>query len=439
VQCYSDAGFQPEFFERESKEEKQPESYAHLVRQEDTVRWRLLCKNRLNDFDTQIDDLPRGGFDMVAQPLFDLRLPSWLRHEGQPAHLHLTQAHDVANYRIRPADGSGLDSERVVRADSLLDLSTTLSLGPVALRPFTAARFTGWDRSIADSGALGRGAFVSGAHAELMVHRNFDAWLPALQVDGLRHIARFDVDWMNVWESSRDPAELVQVDSVDALTEREVVLLAVRQRFQTHRADFDDRTLRREPIIEEMLELDLELPLYPEAERDNQGPEAGSTAGHGAGPLRYDLLWRPGFTGRVLRRAFLFSEGEWSFTDGAFDTVNVGAGLQPVEEWTTQVSWRNARGLSEVLTAELDWRLVDKWSVAVLEQYDLDRNDGLEHRLELRRHGHDFTVAFGFERDRGDGDVAVTFAIYPSFLSRGRAERSQASGRGDRPSLSGGY
>ncbi|MBM4014691.1 MAG: hypothetical protein FJ293_06985 [Planctomycetes bacterium] len=437
VQWYSDAGFQPEYFEREFKEEKDPESYVHLIRQEDTARWRLLYRKRLNDFQSQVDNLPRGGFDMVAEPLFDLRLPSWLRHGGQPAHLLLTQAHDVANYRIHPADDSLLDSERVVRADSLLDLSTTVSLGPVALRPFTSGRFTGWDRSIDDSGALGRGVFLSGAHAELMVHRDFDAWLPALQVDGLRHIARFDIDWMNLWESSRDPAELVQVDQVDTLTEREVVLLAVRQRFQTHRADFDELTLRREPVIEDMFELDLELPLYPEAARDNQGPEAGSTAGHSAGPLRYDTLWRPGFTGRVLRRSFLFSEGEWSFNDGAFDTVNVGAGLQPTLDWTTRVSWRNTRGISEVLTAEIDWRLVNKWSVAVLEQYDLDQNDGLEHRIELRRHGHDFTLAFGFERDQGDGDTAFTFALYPSFLSRGRAERSQASGRGDRPSLSG--
>ena len=166
---------------------------------------------------------------------------------------------------------------------------------------------------------------------------------------------------------------------------------------------------------------------------------SASTAGESTGPLRYDALWRPGLTGRVLRNSYLFSEGEWSFKDGAFDIVNVGAALQPTLDWTTIVSWRNARGLSEVITGEVDWRLTEKWSVAVLEQYDLDDQSGLEHRIELRRHGHDFTVAFGFERDRGDGDVAFTFALYPSFLSKGRAERSLSSSRGDRPSLSGGY
>ncbi|MSR46968.1 MAG: hypothetical protein EXS13_07880 [Planctomycetes bacterium] len=439
VQWLSDPGFQPEFFEREFKEEKEPESYAHLVRQEDTTRWRLLYRNRLNDFQTQVDALPRGGFDMVGEPLWDLQLPDWLEYDGAPAYLVLTQAHDVANFREQQADDSLLDDQQVARADSLLDLSTTISFGPLSLRPFTSGRFTGWSRDEDEAHAIGRGVGSTGARAELLFHRNFDAWFPALSVDGLRHVVRFDADYVNVYEATRDPDELIQIDEIDELTERDVYVLAVRQRLQTHRRAFDERSSRHDDSIEDVVELDLELPLYAHAERDNVEPAAGSTAGQTTGPLHHEILFRPGLTDRVFRNAYLYSEGEWSFHDGQFQTFSAGAALQPTLDWTTIVSWRVTRDVSRVVTGEFDWRLTEKWSAAVLEQYDLDQNNGLEHRLELRRHGHDFTLAFGFERDRGDGDVAFTFALYPSFLRKGRAERSLSSGRTDRPALSGGY
>jgi len=440
VQWFSDEGVQPEYFEKEFKEEKEAESYAHLVRQEDTERWRLLYRNRLNDFQTQTDSLPQGSYDMVGEPLWGMELPGWLRNDDAPAFLRLTQAHDVAYLRVRQEEGSPLSDEEVVRADSLLDLSTTLAFGPIAFRPFTAGRFTAWDEGSADDGdALGRGVGVSGARAELMFHRDFDAWLPALSIDGLRHVVLFDADYANVWESSRDPDELIQVDEVDAITEEEVYVVAMRQRFKTHRRVRGGTDGPPTVVIEDAVELDLEMPLYPHATRDNSDPLAGSTVGQTAGPLRYDTLFRPGLTDRVFRDAYLYSDGEWSFHDHSFDVVNIGAAVQPTLEWTTLASWRVTRGISRVLTGEIDWRLDTKWSLAALEQYDFDQDDGLEHRIEIRRHGHDFTFAMGFARDEGDGDFAYTFTIYPAFLTRGRAEKSLTSGRGSSPSLSSGY
>lgn len=434
VQWYSDAGFQPEFFEREFKEEKEPESYAHLVRQEEHARWRFLVRDKLNDFSTQVDALPRLGLDRVGEPLFELPLPDALQPGGEPAHVVLTQAHDLAHLRLNPAEDATLGSERYFRGDSLLDLSTTLALGPVALRPFTAGRFTGWDRDADDEQAVGRAAGLAGARAEFMVHRDFDVWAPALAIDGLRHVALFDVDYVNVWDVSRDPDELVQIDDVDALSESEVWLLAVRQRLRTHRR-VGDPGQAPAPGIEDVVEFDLELPLYPDAERDNVGPQAGSTAGRTAGPLRFDVEVRPGLGGPVLKNASLYAEGEWSHAERALDVINVGAALRPAPDWTTRASWRVVRGQSRVITGELDWQLTPRWSFAMLQQFELDTRDGLEHRLELRRHGHDFTFAFGFERDRGDGDLALTFTLYPAFLRPDRLGRTQASGRGDRPHL----
>jgi len=430
VGWFSDAGFQPEYFEREFKEEKEPESYAHLVRQEETARFRVLYRNRLNDFQTQVDELPQATFEQVGEPLWELSLPGFLERDGEESRLVLSHYEDVGNRRFHPEEGSGLSSERVARADSRIELSTTIPVGPASLRPFAAGQFTAWDRSAVNDNNLGRAAGIAGARSELLLHRNYDAWSPALGIDGMRHVVLLDADYQNVYDVSRDPDRLIPIDEVDRLDEREVYVLGVRQRLQTHR--------RVEPGVDSIVnvfELDLELPLYPHAERDNVGTAAGRSPGETAGPLRYDFVHRPGFTGDLLRNCALFADGEWNLHEATMDVVNLGAQLQPTLDWTTLASWRVTRGVSRVLTGEIDWRLAEKWSVAVLEQYDFAASDGLEHRFELRRHGHDFTFSMGFEHDSGDGDTAFRFTIYPSFLRKGRAERSLAAGRGSTPGL----
>jgi hypothetical protein len=192
-----------------------------------------------------------------------------------------------------------------------------------------------------------------------------------------------------------------------------------------------------------VFELDLEVPLYPHAERDNVGVEAGRSAGHTAGPLHYDFVHRPAFTHPLLRDVALFAEGDWNLHESTMDEVNLGAqmehridvGLLEDTAWATIVTWRTARGVSDVITAEIDWRIAEKWSIAALEQYDFDEEHSLEHRFAIRRHGHDFNFELGFEHDGGDGDTSITFTIYPSFLLRGRAERGLGAGRNSRPNL----
>ncbi len=425
VEYYSDSNFEREYFPRELKEEKPPESYAHLVRQEDTTRLRLLYKNRLNDFQTEVDQLPQATFDQVGAPLWQLPLPGLLEQEGRPNYLVLSHYEDVRQQRLNQARGNGLPSETVARADTLVELSTTLPLGPLSLRPFAAGELTAWDERAGSDDSIGRAAGFAGARSELVLHRDFDAWLPALGVDGLRHVVLLDADYQNAYHVSRDPSRLVALDEVDLLAAREVYLLAARQRLLTHRGE----------SVESVLDLDLEVPLYPHADRDNVGPLAGSSAGETAGPLHFDLRHRPGFTREWLRNGVLQVEGDWSFHEQAMDAVAVALALQPSPAWTTYASWRAARGVSHVLTAEIDWQIAEKWAIAVLEQHDFDQDHGLEHRYELRRLGHDFTFALGFTRHESDGDTSVGFSLYPSFLRRGRAGRGLASGRSDRPEL----
>jgi hypothetical protein len=430
---YSDPGFQPEFFEREFKEEKEPENYAHLTRQEGTSRFSLLYLNRINEWQTQQESLPGAAFDQVGEPLWKLPLPGFLERDGKPNYLVLSDYTSVGNFRDQFADDTLLPAQRVVRADTEIELSTSLPLGPAQIRPFTSGRFTGWDRNATDNDNVGRAAGIYGARGELMLHRDFDAWSPALGIDGLRHAVLLEADYENVYAVSKDPSELVPIDDTESFDLKEVYLLAVRQRLQTHRETSVDG--KKAVEIVSVIDFDVELPLYPHADRDNPvTTPSGAIEGRSAGPLHAELHARPDFEPQWLKNTTLFAECDWDLYDHRFDTTDVGVALVPHSDWVTLVSWRTTRDLSRTLTGEIDYHVTDKWAIAALEQYDFQNRRGLEYRYELRRIGDDFTFGVGFGHDNGSGDTSLTFSISPSiFGSRGR--RNSIGGRGDSPGL----
>ena len=89
----------------------------------------------------------------------------------------------------------------------------------------------------------------------------------------------------------------------------------------------------------------------------------------------------------------------------------------------TAVSYRTARGRFRVLTGSIDYRLSEKWSLALFNQVDLRDNEELEQRLSLRHHGHDFLTEIRIARDEGDNDTSVSLSLTPILLSRNKATR----------------
>jgi hypothetical protein len=413
---FSDENFQQEFFEEEFKEAKEPETYGHLVWQRNTMRSRALYRNRLNDFDTQVDSLPQISFDQVSEPLFSIPGTEILSDAEQPAQVLLTQAHDAAYLRLHPADGANLSSEHYLRGDSLLELSSAMQLGPFGLHPYASGRVTAYDRRATSKDNIGRLLGVVGARVQLPLHRSYSTDLPWMNINGMRHIALLDAGYENVYASSRDPQELVNIDSVDTLDERQEYLLGLRQRLQTW----------RNGQIVDFFELDMEVPLFPKEKRD-------SPTGRTAGFLRTDLVYRPGLSQEWLQGLALFSESEWDLDRHHFEVFNVGLGWSPLERWYGSVSFRKLRGSSRVLTGFVDFELTDKWSLAYFNQYDLRFSEGLEERFTLRRHGHDFLFELAVEHDQAEGDTSVSIGIQPMFLTRG--DRGYSSNRGQRPAL----
>ena len=415
----SDEGFLREYFESDFEEDKEPESYGHLVFQDGTLRARGLYRNRLNDFDTQTDSLPRFSLDQVAFPVFAL---PW---SDQPTHLLVEHSTELSNLRRHPAEEVLLGSDRIARADSVLELSTPFDLGPFGLRPFAAGALTAWDETAPEldgsaGEGLGRAQSAVGARLQLPFHRDYAAHLPALSIDGLRHVVTADVGYENLWLSTRDPNELVVLDEVDERAKLERFLVGLRQRLSTWRGN----------RVDSFLDLDVQVPLYPDEDRDNpvRTDLQGQPVGRTAGPLEFDLRYAPGFTAEWLRRTSLRVEGEWDLQEGHLRAFETALRVAPARDWTTLVSYRVQRGFSRIFTAGFDWRITEKWALGAFEQIDLRRNDRLEERAVLRRYGHDFLFELHFERDHADRNTSVSVNLAPIFSRlTGRDRRAESS------------
>lgn len=426
VHYLSDEGFLEEYFEKEFKEEKEPESYVHVVRQEGTTRLRALYRNRLNRFDTQLDALPKGSFEQVAFPAAEIPYLGELLGMDHPAHLVITHATEAANLRRQPAEDLNLRSERIVRGDSFLEASTAVPLGPLAFTPFAAGRFTGYDRTARSGRSVGRVAASAGARAQLVAHNEFDVLAPALTIDGMRHVVIFDGGYENVYGVSRDPGEFIQLDAVDGVREFERYLLGFRNRLQTW---------RRSSIVD-FVEADFELPLYPREDRDNpvRVDTSGRPRGRTAGPLRSDLSYRPGFTDPWVDGVTLRSEAETDLTTGSFDVWNAGVSWRPWDVALADVRYRVVKGRAAVVTGSLDWRLTEKWSAGYFQQADLKARDILEQRFLLRRYAHDFIFEMAFEYDAGERDASFSVNLLPLIFARPETQR-YGSDSGQRPDL----
>ncbi len=426
VQYFSDENFQQEFFEREFKEEKPPESYAHLVRREDTTRLRVLYRNRLNDFDSQLDSLPSASFEQLAYPLCPIPL---LSSAGSESHLVLSHMYEVASLRSHPAEDLQGAGESVLRGDSLLELSTNFDLGPVGIRPFSAGRFTAYDRTVDSQENKGRVAGLAGARAQLPLHRSFDAHSDLFRIDGLRHVMLLDAAYQNVYSVSDASSDFFQLDDTDAVDETESYVLGVRQRFQTH----------RERSIVNFVDWDTEVELFPDEERDNLVvDDNGIPRARTAGPLLFDLVERPGVARGIFKDLALAQRAEWNLYEDRFDSLSLGLSSRPSPESLLSASYRTRHDKSSVLTGLFEYLLVDRWYAEVLNQWDLRENEILEQRFALTRVGHDFALSFRFERDFGDNESSFTVAVNPVHLWRRRAEDSGGLNR-ERPSLTDEY
>lgn len=173
----------------------------------------------------------------------------------------------------------------------------------------------------------------------------------------------------------------------------------VNQRWQTKRGPMGDQR------IVDWIVFDLHGTIFPKENRDNFGEILGV--------MDYDFRWHIGDRLTILSDAYadVFSQG--------LKTISVGARMTRPQVGNVYVGFRSIEGpiSANVLNAQVNHRLTDKWAVTAATSVDFAASGNLGQRLAISRIGESAIIRAGINVDVSRGNTGLNFMIMPRFLS----------------------
>lgn len=375
VSRLSDRGLLLEYFRSVLFTEKEQETYAYARWTHDALGLRAIGRFRLNEFQSQVEQLPEAKLDWVHAPL--LTDPTW-------GGLYLDVAARAGVLRVRPDDDLALPSYRAGRGDLDAELSYKQTLGPLVLRAFGGARETGWTGRAADEEEdIDRFAAHAGWNLATTFWRELETPWRAV----LRHELTPEVGTRHVLGVTRDPAELLPFDEVEQLVDTDYVFLRLRTRLLT------DVAGRRRKL----LDVALETRYFP---RDH-----GRDAPRRWGALLYDVRLDPAQWLSVRVR------GEHDLNRGSLTSLDV-TGKVTIAPVSLSVSWRDLPGLGiKALGWSVDAMLTPAWTVGFSQQYDVESGDFLYHQGRIVRSFHCVSLEVTLMHDPQQHETAASFSV----------------------------
>ncbi len=402
----SDKNFLEEYFESEFDKDKEQETLLYLKKQRDNWAFTLLAQWRILDFLTQTEHLPELGFRLIGESLGDFATlysenrAGWVRY--RPADRNL---HDFLRSGPRD-DASGVTG----RVDSRQEVDLPLTLGPVKLVPFGSIRGSAWDDS-PETGGVGRVFGAGGVRSSMYLWRVYDRESELWDIHGVRHIIKPDV---TAWVSgtNRDSNELYPFDeNVEDIDEIDGVSFGVRQRWQTKRGGSG-----RERITDVFM-LDLEVGFFNDAQ-NFEYTNGFTSYSRPENSISRNYL-NAAFAWRINDTTSLISESNVDLNDGELDVFNLSYVVERTPRLSYLVGHRYINETdSNLLAFGANYRISEKYTFAVREEFDLERGETEEFSLTFIRKFPRWYVGMTFDVDEVEEDVGVSMSIWPEGFPR---------------------
>lgn len=386
VSYISDRGFLPEYYERESKEAKERETYVFIKKPWEKAQASLLYRARINDFQSQTEYLPEARLDAVAVPLGGGRLL-------------YSSATRAGNIRFAPDDALALPHYQTRRVDSLHLFEIPLAApGVVNVAPFATVRGT-WYEDAADSESATRYVASWGAKVGLPpVWKVYDVDSSLFDIHGMRHVAMLDFTYENTYDATETPTDLLQFDEVDGADTLELATIRLKQRLQTKRASGEEGAPNR---TVDLISFETEADYFPNAARDNAGNEWSDLRFHGRANITDDVS--------------ILAGADYDTYNGRFDKSGVWLRVDHGPRTSWGVGSRHVRALSSsAMTMQFAHEITDRWSVLLLGQYDFNEGAITDETVVLRRSLDQFVLEVALDYDKGRGSTSLALRIYPS-------------------------
>jgi hypothetical protein len=299
------------------------------------------------------------------------------------------------------------------------------------INPFIGGRFTAYDNGVdgttqTDSGS-NRYRFIGsfGFDISTNISRVYGIKNEFFMIDHLRHIITPELRVVSNPKVTENSKDLVQIDEVDALGDSHVIMLGLRNRFQTKRGEPGNvKTV-------DFVNFDIEMYLFP-------GDAAINTGGISGMQIRSEDFIQWDFTTQLSDRLTFESErNEFNLAEFGLDVFNSGFGFEHTPVWGYFAGYRFIKNVSSSLILSTDYRLAEKWSISFYEHFDLNAekdltsdelsrgSQNLKTQLVFSRYFHEFRGDFTIELDEVRNDTIARFDIVPLIFTKQAKKRKR--------------
>ena len=426
----SDRNFLEEFDRREFNTGKEQETLVHLKRIQDNWGLSILAKWRINDFQTQMEELPTIEYHRTAESIFDDR--ATLYSDSQ-----------LSGYRQRIGDGDNvhISQENYTFASTRNEVDLPLTVSTWKFVPYVAGSAgyddrSGFQRSIVDGRDTGPFGDKTVGVGEFGMRGSTQFWTiypdaksRLLDINQIRHLAKpyFTVSGF--------------AETDDVVENRDMANIGMLQRWQTKRGIGDkQRTV-------DWMRLDTSMTIVNDpADEEESGPDR-FVWNKPAVPLRVysapeifngDLSsinptltrfeqWGP-------RRNMFQTDYVWRTTDtlAVLSDFNYDTDSQEIQQFDIGYShlvWPNlsyylgsryikrTEILNEkgtnVFTAAITYAIDPRYTITFAQQYDFDYGASLRNELTILRKYHRIYYGLSFSVDETLDRQSVMLSIWP--------------------------
>ena len=408
----SDRNLLEEFFEKEFKEGKEQETVAYLRLLDGNFGGFLRQRNRILDFQTQLEYLPQARLIWLDEPVLPSLLPG----------LTYSQEMEGAQLRQRFDDALSLDEQSTWRFDTLNSLVYALRLGPVTFSPFAEARYTAYEHDLL-GGSEDRFIATGGARLGMEFAGVHDLRWDLVSLRKVRHIMLLEARYTAAFENNLSPSLLFPYDETDGRDLFREIALEMRHRLQTKVLD------GQEYRTHEFFEAGVQVERYPDPDRDTVGFNPNNfahpfnwitLAPHDATKVLGERRWSNVHWDAAIRTWGNYfaatASGEYNPVHQQEEVREYGVTFRPREDMALHLGQVFIFDVTNAFTFGARWNITEKWRVTADSQFDYKTNDFISRKGSIVRDLHDFQLGFTFEEDLGRDERKFYFTFVPSFL-----------------------
>ena len=450
----SDRNFQLEYFKQEWDEQKDPTTDVSLMFRRENMSMDLFAQERVDNFVTETNWLPRFDHFLLGQSLLADKL-TWDEHTSvayaqfKTGTLPSLAAGDQPTSHL-PWEPQNFSGARLVTRN---ELDLPLELGPVKVVPYVLGELGYWGQDLAGND-MTRAYYQAGVRATLpMWAVDCEAESTLWNVHGLAHKVEFQAEYLHAQSNQSvaslplyDPLDDQQIEdfrrrfvvntfgipavpppatrgpptpfderyyalrtdmegwvtapSMEIADDLDEVRLGIHQRWQTKRGPADS------PHIIDWIEFDTDVTLFPNANRDNFGETMGL--------LDYNFMWHVG------DRLTVLSDGLFDFFNQGQNIVTMGMFLTRPPRGALYLGFRFLEGPidSQVVAASYSYWMSPKWLTSAGMSLDLKNVQNFGPTFQLVRVGESLLIGLNMNYDpaRNTGGIGIT--VEPRFIPK---------------------